>query len=96
VHQAAFSQCMGGSQVELVLLDGVLYKERGGDTRRLSYEELRACMKPLNHKVGSGGAGAAVARRSGRTRAEGWAAAQSQAHGGFGRAAWPLAGPRAG
>ena len=40
------------AQVELVLLDGVMFKERGGDTRQLSYEELRACMKPLNHKVG--------------------------------------------
>ena len=45
---------------QLVLLDGVMWKERGGDCRALGADDLRACMKLNNHKVrgGRGGAGA--------------------------------------
>ncbi|KXZ45073.1 hypothetical protein GPECTOR_59g682 [Gonium pectorale] len=57
--------------LELVLLDGVMFRERGGDGRSLGPDDLRACTKLNNHrdepllqyKSGAAGGGAAAASR---------------------------------
>ncbi|GIM13333.1 hypothetical protein Vretimale_16466, partial [Volvox reticuliferus] len=36
--------------LEVILLDGVMFKERGGDSRILGEDDLRACFKLNNHK----------------------------------------------
>lgn len=38
---------------QLVLLDGVMFKERGGDGRQLGPDDLRVCTKLNNHRVSS-------------------------------------------
>jgi hypothetical protein len=39
----------GGSQA--VLVDGAAFKDRGGESRQLTDEEFKACIKPRNSKV---------------------------------------------
>eukprot|EP00198_Chlamydomonas_reinhardtii_P006783 XP_001696119.1 predicted protein of CSE family [Chlamydomonas reinhardtii] len=50
VGDALRAKC--GASIKLVLLDGVMWKERGGDCRALGADDLRACMKLNNHKRG--------------------------------------------
>jgi hypothetical protein len=37
--------------LQVCLIDGVSYKERGGETRLLPFEEVRSCIKFSNHKA---------------------------------------------
>ncbi|KAI8470506.1 MAG: hypothetical protein J3K34DRAFT_521291 [Monoraphidium minutum] len=69
---------------ELTLLDGVAFKDRGGESRLLSDEELKACFKLTNHKdepllahksAGGGGGGGGAARYSIQVRLENGSAA---------------------
>lgn len=41
---------VSGVHFEVILVDGVTFKEKGGETRTLSEDELKACFKTSNHK----------------------------------------------
>ncbi|KAI8463749.1 MAG: hypothetical protein J3K34DRAFT_526758 [Monoraphidium minutum] len=70
--------------IELTLLDGVAFKDRGGEGRLLSDEELRSCFRLTNHKDeplltpkaagGAGGAAKGGGRSSVQIRLEGGSA----------------------
>jgi hypothetical protein len=74
---------------QLTLLDGVAFKDKGGEGRLLGDEELRACFRLSNHKddpllaykTAAGGQGAAkgASRQGAQIRLENGCAAQPPA-----------------
>jgi hypothetical protein len=47
----AFKGMLPGLHLEAVLVDGVAYKDRGGDGKVLGEDELKGCFKLTNHRV---------------------------------------------